>query len=237
VPPWNYNDLLDAAPHIRQNLDSSESGRKAVFHRIVVARRTRTWDDKDLTTVSTTQIAGITLIALGSLSFVASAAVGGGGSLAGSLLAGALNPLFFMGFPLGLYLLSDFHTNRGNRSVTRYYFRSRDGLTFGPYTQEQYLELESGGRILPESPVSTSPSGPWKLASELRSESATNSAVVGAERFFIQRDNIVLGPYTRQQFLELDSKGDILEDTPVSSNLDGPWKLAGELRAESILKS
>ncbi len=73
--------------------------------------------------MSNTHLAGIALIVLGSLSFVASAAVGGGGSLAGSLLAGALHPLFFIGVPLGLYLLYDFQAKQGNRSVTRHYFR------------------------------------------------------------------------------------------------------------------
>lgn len=48
---------------------------------------------------------GWALIAIGVLGFVASATVGGGGSLEGSLVAGVLNPLFFLGIPLGCYLV------------------------------------------------------------------------------------------------------------------------------------
>lgn len=49
--------------------------------------------------------AGFVAVGFGVLSFLASAAVGGGGGLAGALLAGALNPLFFVGVPLGIYWL------------------------------------------------------------------------------------------------------------------------------------
>jgi hypothetical protein len=48
--------------------------------------------------------AGLISMALGLLAFCASAATGGG-TAAGSLLAGLLNPIFFIGVPLGLYWL------------------------------------------------------------------------------------------------------------------------------------
>lgn len=49
--------------------------------------------------------AGIASIALGLVAFCASAAVGGGGTREGSILAGLLNPFFFIGVPLGGYWL------------------------------------------------------------------------------------------------------------------------------------
>ncbi len=50
--------------------------------------------------------AGIISVALGVLGFWASASVGGGGSSEGAILAGLLNPLFFVGVPLGIYWLN-----------------------------------------------------------------------------------------------------------------------------------
>jgi hypothetical protein len=50
--------------------------------------------------------AGGWALAFGILGFVASAAVGGGPSLEGALVAGVTNPLFFIGVPLGLYWLA-----------------------------------------------------------------------------------------------------------------------------------
>lgn len=49
--------------------------------------------------------AGLISVALGLFAFCASAATGGGGTPEGSLLAGLLNPIFFIGVPLGLYWL------------------------------------------------------------------------------------------------------------------------------------
>lgn len=49
--------------------------------------------------------AGVIALILGVLGFLGSAAVGGGGSAEGSLLAGLTNPLFFIGLPLGIYWL------------------------------------------------------------------------------------------------------------------------------------
>lgn len=48
---------------------------------------------------------GISLT-VGLLSFVASAFAGGGGTLAGALVAGVLNPVFLVACPLGIYLLT-----------------------------------------------------------------------------------------------------------------------------------
>lgn len=50
--------------------------------------------------------AGATSVVVGILGFIASAAVGGGGTLEGAILAGMLNPLFFVGVPLGFYWLN-----------------------------------------------------------------------------------------------------------------------------------
>ena len=44
-------------------------------------------------------------VAIGAIAFCASAAMGGGPSLEGAIGAGALNPLFFIGVPLGAYCL------------------------------------------------------------------------------------------------------------------------------------
>lgn len=49
--------------------------------------------------------AGAIAVIVGILGFVASTAVGGGGTLGGAIIAGMLNPLFFVGVPLGLYWL------------------------------------------------------------------------------------------------------------------------------------
>jgi len=48
---------------------------------------------------------GVVSLVVGLLGFCASAAVGGGGTIGGSILAGLLNPLFFVGVPLGIWLL------------------------------------------------------------------------------------------------------------------------------------
>ncbi len=48
---------------------------------------------------------GICGIAVGICGFVASAVYGGGGSFEGAIVAGLLNPLFFVGIPLGLWFL------------------------------------------------------------------------------------------------------------------------------------
>jgi len=48
---------------------------------------------------------GITSIVVGLLSFCASAGLHGGGTPEGSLVAGLLNPLFFVGVPLGWWLV------------------------------------------------------------------------------------------------------------------------------------
>ena len=50
--------------------------------------------------------AGIGAIATSLLAFVASAIQGGGGTVGGALVAGLLNPLFFVGLPLGMYWLN-----------------------------------------------------------------------------------------------------------------------------------
>ena len=50
--------------------------------------------------------AGVIAVITALLAFFASAAVGGGGDAFGSILAGLLNPLFFVGMPLGVYWLS-----------------------------------------------------------------------------------------------------------------------------------
>lgn len=47
--------------------------------------------------------AGCVSLVIGLLGFVASAGVAGGGTPEGSLVAGLLNPLFFVGVPLGLF--------------------------------------------------------------------------------------------------------------------------------------
>lgn len=49
--------------------------------------------------------AGIACLMLAILAFLASAALGGGGTVAGALLAGLINPLFFIPMPLGVYWL------------------------------------------------------------------------------------------------------------------------------------
>lgn len=49
--------------------------------------------------------AGVVSIVLAVLGFLASAATGGKGDLFFGLFAGALNPLFFVGLPLGIYWL------------------------------------------------------------------------------------------------------------------------------------
>jgi hypothetical protein len=51
------------------------------------------------------QPAGLIAVVIGGVGFIASGAIGGGPTLAGALAAGALNPLFFIGVPLGLYWL------------------------------------------------------------------------------------------------------------------------------------
>lgn len=170
------------------------------------------------------------MIALGVISFLASFCVGGGGSLEGSLVAGLLNPLFLIGVPLGLY----FYFGRAKHEVVptvAFYFRSPAGMIFGPYTKEEFLELESSGRILSETPIASWPSGPWKTARELRMESNSLPDATDTVRFFIQRDSYVLGPYTRRQIVELEHEGQIASDTAISTSTSGPWKLASELKA------
>jgi len=49
--------------------------------------------------------AGTVAVVIGVLGFLASGAVGGGKTLGGAIVAGVLNPLFFVGVPLGLYWL------------------------------------------------------------------------------------------------------------------------------------
>ena len=49
--------------------------------------------------------AGVVAVVIGVLGFIASGAVGGGPTLGGAIAAGVLNPLFFIGVPLGLYWL------------------------------------------------------------------------------------------------------------------------------------
>jgi len=49
--------------------------------------------------------AGVIALIVAVLAFFASAAMGGGGDLFGGILAGLLNPLFFVGLPLGIYWL------------------------------------------------------------------------------------------------------------------------------------
>jgi len=66
--------------------------------RVIVARQSPGWFLP----------AGIVAVMLGTLGFLGSAAVGGGGDFFGSLLAGLLNPLFLVGFPLGVYWLYRF---------------------------------------------------------------------------------------------------------------------------------
>jgi hypothetical protein len=51
----------------------------------------------------TTKGRGITTLTIALLSFAAIAAISGGGTLLGSLVAGSLNPVFLIGTPLGLY--------------------------------------------------------------------------------------------------------------------------------------
>jgi hypothetical protein len=48
---------------------------------------------------------GIAALLVGVGAFIVSAAVGGGGSFEGRLIAGLLNPLFLIGVPLGIYWL------------------------------------------------------------------------------------------------------------------------------------
>lgn len=57
--------------------------------------------------------AGIIALILATLGFLSCAAFWGGGDLFGSILAGALNPLFFIGLPLGIYWLNQY----GKRSI------------------------------------------------------------------------------------------------------------------------
>ena len=49
--------------------------------------------------------AGVIAVVTGVAGFIASAAVGGGRQIEDKMLAGALNPLFFVGVPLGIYWL------------------------------------------------------------------------------------------------------------------------------------
>lgn len=56
-------------------------------------------------TESPTSVTGVVLFIVGLLAFVASAIVGGGGGIAGPILAGLLNPLFFVGVPLDIHLI------------------------------------------------------------------------------------------------------------------------------------
>ena len=48
---------------------------------------------------------GIIMVCIGALAFLASAVIGGDGDLATAVFAGALNPLFFVCLPLGIYWL------------------------------------------------------------------------------------------------------------------------------------
>lgn len=70
---------------------------------LIVARRTSQPRGRNAT--DWRRPAGVVCVGIGSLGFLASAFAGGGGSLDGALTAGLLNPLFFIGVPLGIYWL------------------------------------------------------------------------------------------------------------------------------------
>jgi hypothetical protein len=71
--------------------------------------------------------AGIVATILGLLAFVSSFVYGGGGTLAGGLVAGLLNPIFFVGFPLGIYWLRRY----GERPATSHPASSSTTLSPG----------------------------------------------------------------------------------------------------------
>ncbi len=71
--------------------------------------------------------AGIVATILGLLAFLSSFAYGGGGTFAGGLVAGLLNPIFFVGFPLGIYWLRRY----GNRRATSHPASSSATLSRG----------------------------------------------------------------------------------------------------------
>ncbi len=62
---------------------------------------------------------GVIAIILAILGFLASAAVGGGGNFFGAILAGCVNPLFFVGLPLGVYWLRRYARNTARTGVDR----------------------------------------------------------------------------------------------------------------------
>jgi hypothetical protein len=85
---------------------------------------------------------------------------------------------------------------------------------------------------------------PWPIQIELeslrkrlgipaKSKSVSSNESSTQKMYFIMRENRVFGPYSVEQFLELDTNGKILPETPISLSADGPWKLAEELRAEA----
>ncbi len=84
------------------------------------------------------QLAGACSIALGALGFIASAGVGGGGTLGGAIIAGALNPLFFVGVPLGIYWLrqSTINSNKTSRAQRKRVVQYKDAASQTPERQD-----------------------------------------------------------------------------------------------------
>jgi hypothetical protein len=67
--------------------------------------------------------AGWVTFGLGIAGFIASYNVGGGGTVNGGIVAGLLNPLFFVGVPLGLYWLLDVRNKwaRADKATRNFY--------------------------------------------------------------------------------------------------------------------
>lgn len=117
-----------AVPTLSRNNDPAPSD-NAAEHRLVEQppqstaeiheNTTRANSPKKLPVASTfdgpgwMQPIGMAFIALGATAAVASGMVGGGGDFGGFLIAAALNPLFFVGVPLGIYWCLAGRANRG----------------------------------------------------------------------------------------------------------------------------
>lgn len=90
------------------------------------------------------ECAGSALIILGGFALLASAVIGGEGDLGSGIIAGLLNPIFFIGVPLGIYLL-----RKGSQDVAA---RCVDS---SPPGRSRVVDVEF--TVTPFDPVSESP--------------------------------------------------------------------------------